>query len=89
MMWIKTKLSDFCFKCIANNHDQCIGKCECLCKGLVVDQDEAKNRAYRDCNHTDYFAIRIDGKLCCNNCGNALSKKDITELKKIVKEWDK
>lgn len=47
-VWKKTKLSDFCFKCIANNHEQCTGKCECLCKGLEVDQDGVKNRAYRD-----------------------------------------
>ena len=35
MEWIKTKLSDFCFKCIGNKHEECVDKtCQCLCKGL-------------------------------------------------------
>lgn len=32
MNWIQTELKEFCFKCVANKHEQCYGKeCKCLC----------------------------------------------------------
>ena len=31
MMWQESKLSEFCFKCIAGKHEEC-KECVCMCK---------------------------------------------------------
>lgn len=32
-IWIPTELHKFCFKCIGNEHDECVGRmCACLCQ---------------------------------------------------------
>ena len=53
---------------------------------VIIKNLLTKNKS---CNHTDYFAKKIGKNLCCNNCGEILSKSDITKLKTVVKTWDK